>query len=182
MSESRKVPLYDQNGLDEFYERFFDEMRPKVMKLAFSYVKDHRTSEDITQEVFLKCYKNIGTFRGDASISTWIYSITANVCKDHLRSYTVRNIICDDTLMERTSHPESVLNQLLEEDERQWLKRVVTTLPAKYSEIIQLYYFEELTIHQIATSLQINENTTRTRLRRAREALRCELEADLNRY
>lgn len=58
----------------------------KVYLLAYSYVKDKGLAEDIAQEVFIKCYKSLNHFRGDAQITSWIYRITVNTAKDFLRS------------------------------------------------------------------------------------------------
>ncbi|MGG1677822.1 sigma-70 family RNA polymerase sigma factor [Neobacillus sp. NRS-1170] len=58
----------------------------KVYLLAYSYVKDRGLAEDISQEVFIKCYKSLNQFRGESQISSWIYRITVNTAKDMLRS------------------------------------------------------------------------------------------------
>ncbi|WP_369385783.1 sigma-70 family RNA polymerase sigma factor [Mesobacillus boroniphilus] len=70
-----------------------DEYGDKIIRLAYTYVRSHQAAEDITQEVFLKCYEKMHLFRGDSSYKTWLYKITVNKCKDYLKSWSYKNII-----------------------------------------------------------------------------------------
>ncbi|MBM6617924.1 sigma-70 family RNA polymerase sigma factor [Bacillus sp. RD4P76] len=149
-----------------------DAMGTKVMRLAFTYVKDEKISEDITQEVFLRCYKHIDQFRGDASIKTWIYTITANLCKDYLRSWSYRRLFTFERLDIESTSITSVLDYVLDTYEKRNLANAVLQLPIKYREVIILHYYEDYSVHEIKDILQLNEDTIRTRLRRAREKLK----------
>ena len=63
-----------------------------VLRMAYSYVKDYDTAEDIFQEVFIKVNANLAAFRGESSIKTWLLRITVNACKDYLKSAYSRRV------------------------------------------------------------------------------------------
>jgi len=77
------------NQLDKTKEALFEEVMQaylkKVLRLVYLIVKDQSSAEDITQEVFLKAYKNLRSFREESSMQTWIYRIAVNEAKKHLR-------------------------------------------------------------------------------------------------
>ncbi|MFS1518831.1 sigma-70 family RNA polymerase sigma factor [Bacillus sp. SCS-151] len=64
-----------------------------VLRVAFTYVKDKQLAEDLSQEVFIRCYQSIHHFENRSSYKTWIYRITVNCCKDYVKSWSFRNII-----------------------------------------------------------------------------------------
>lgn len=71
---------------DLLFEEWMNVYGTDVLRTAFFYVKDYSTAEDIFQEVFFKTYKKMNTYRGAASIKTWIVKITVNQCKDYFKS------------------------------------------------------------------------------------------------
>lgn len=64
----------------------------ELVRLAFSYVKDTESAKDMVQNTFIKCYKNLDSFRFDAQIKTWLYRITINECKDYLKSWNYKMV------------------------------------------------------------------------------------------
>jgi RNA polymerase sigma factor (sigma-70 family) len=64
----------------------------QILHLSYSYVRDRQTAEDLTQEIFVKCYEKLHTFNGNSSIETWLYRIAANHCKDYLKSWQFRRV------------------------------------------------------------------------------------------
>ncbi|KAA0547001.1 sigma-70 family RNA polymerase sigma factor [Bacillus sp. BGMRC 2118] len=157
---------------EEIFSELIDVMGTKIMRLAFTYVKDEKIAEDITQEVFLRCYKHIDQFRGEASIKTWIYTITVNLCKDYLRSWSYRKLFTFEKVDKEHTSQNSVLDYVLDTLEKKNLAHAVLQLPVKYREVIILHYYEDYTVHEMKDILQLNEDTIRTRLRRAREKLK----------
>ncbi|WP_099157451.1 sigma-70 family RNA polymerase sigma factor [Virgibacillus ndiopensis] len=156
------------NGLMNDYSQ-------KVYLLAYSYVKDHGLAEDVAQEVFIKCYRHIGKYRGEASISSWIYRITANTSKDFLRKKKFMNLIYPRQFFEDFRRSESSEEIFLKQNRKEQVLQTIFTLPIKYREILVLYYFQELTLEEIVKALNINSNTVRTRLSRGRDRLKQKL-------
>lgn len=144
----------------------------KVYLLAYSYVKDKGIAEDIAQEVFIKCYKSLNHFRGDAQITSWIYRITVNTAKDFLRSKSFNILKYPKSFFENITKSETPEDVVLQQDQREAVLQTVLSLPTKYREIIILYYFQDEKMEDIAEILKLNLNTVKTRLSRARAKLK----------
>lgn len=162
------------NNVEEDLEVILEEIMitygDELTRLAFTYVKDIETAKDIVQTVFLKCYTHLGTFKGDSKLKTWLYRITINKCKDYVRSSYFRRFQLFDKHTEsktKLSTEEEVIKLTTQIE----VKKVVLSLSSKYSEVLLLYYYEDLAMEEIADILQISRNTVKTRLRRGREKL-----------
>ncbi|RDI45420.1 sigma-70 family RNA polymerase sigma factor [Falsibacillus pallidus] len=147
-----------------------------VYLLAYSIVKDKDLAEDISQEVFLKCYRYMDRFRNDSSIKTWIYRITVNTSKDYIRKKGFSLLQFPLTLLDTFKKSASSEVEVLKMDEKERLLQLVLSLPQKYREVIILHYFQDLKIIEAADALQLNENTVKTRLARGRALLRDKIE------
>jgi len=146
-----------------------------VMNLTYSYVHNYHQAQDIVQDVFLKAFLKKDSFRGQSSVKTWLLSITANRCKDYLRSWTVKHVIHDENPLIQKSSPtdtEVEVIRVLENDE---VWRAVTLLPIKYREVIVLFYQRDLNIQEVADVLNVSESNVRTRLHRGRGLLKQQL-------
>ena len=132
------------------------------------YVKNESTAEDIVQDVFIQFFKTFEQYEKRAHVKTYLTKITINKCYDYLRSFTSRKNIWLKLLSQK--NPQSYeIESTIEQSE---LMRHVLALPMKYREMIVLYYYEDLTTAEIATLLNLSDNTVKTRLRRAREKLK----------
>lgn len=140
-----------------------------VIRLAYTYVKQKQIAEDISQEVFISCYQNLGKFNNQSSYKTWLYRITINKCKDYLKSWNKRKVIPVDH-----SNMENIMTHFVVENvdldrELFWL---VMKLPIKHREVIILHYYEDQSIKEISEIIHINESTVKTRIHRARQKLK----------
>ncbi|WP_274307573.1 sigma-70 family RNA polymerase sigma factor [Solibacillus daqui] len=136
------------------YETIIDELMTNygqdILQLVMQYVHNRNVAEDLTQEIFMKCYKALPTFHFNSSLKTWLWRIAINHAKDYLKSWYVRNVETNN------------------ED--------LFALPVKYREVIYLCYYEEQPMKEIADVLQLNESTVKTRLRKAKQLLKKRLE------
>ncbi len=144
----------------------------KVYLLAYSYVKDKGLAEDIAQEVFIKCYKSLHHFRGDSQITSWIYRITVNTAKDFLRSKSFNILKYPKIFFENITKTESPEDVVIQQEQREAVLQTVLGLSTKYREVIILYYFQDEKMEDIAEILNMNLNTVKTRLSRARSMLK----------
>lgn len=156
-------------------EQMIDRFGSKVLKLAYYYVRNYSDAEDIMQEVFLRAYQNISSFRGESACFTWIYRITVNLCKDYLLRQGRRQTLplYEDACAVSLSEQE----QLFEAAEGGEVFSIVMELPLKYRAVIALYYFDEMTVKQIANALKLSECNVRARLSRGRKLLKETLSA-----
>ncbi|MGF2616526.1 sigma-70 family RNA polymerase sigma factor [Rossellomorea vietnamensis] len=167
----------EKSKRDSLLEQIMAEYGDELVRLAYSYVKDADIAKDITQNAFVKCYKKLDSFRGDSKMKTWLYRITINECKDHLKSWNHKKVQVMDYIQENTkSLLPSAETTVLKEAKNQEIKNIVLSLPKKYREVLYLYYYDSLNIEEVAEVTDLGVNTVKTRLRRAKERLRIKLE------
>jgi RNA polymerase sigma-70 factor (ECF subfamily) len=144
----------------------------KIMRVVYLIVGDYYLAEEITQEVFVKAYNSLNTFRGEASAYTWLYRIAINHSKNQLRRKN-RVRFLPLSLEEDT---EDIISEPLEEKVLkvslgETIKTCIQELPLKYREAIILYYFEDMKVKDIAQVLRQPEGTVKSKLSRGRELL-----------
>jgi RNA polymerase sigma-70 factor, ECF subfamily len=147
-----------------------------VLQLVFSYVHDKSVAEDLTQEIFVKCYKNLHTYNRKSKLKTWLWRIAINHSKDYLKSwYNTKVIVADTDFSSSGSMGKSVEESVIQKEVDIELAEAVMQLPVQYREVIYLYYFEEMQIKEIAKATEQKSNTVKTRLRRAKSMLKEQL-------
>lgn len=145
----------------------------QILHLSYSYVMNRQTAEDLTQEIFVKCYEKLHTFKGDSSLETWLYRIAVNHCKDYLRSWQFRKVSATDYISSFFSSNEAPAEQeYFAKAEQAGIRDAVFRLPVKYREIIFLYYFKEYSQKEISDICHVNLNTVKARMARGRELLK----------
>lgn len=142
-----------------------------LLKIAYLYVKDWQISEDIVQDVFLIYYEKIEQFEERSSLKTYLVRITINKCKDYLKSWRYRKLSLTNIFF-GTKKDDS---PLIKQEECLHIADAVLHLPLHLREVIIHYYYDELSVLEIAVLLSLSDNTVKTRLRRARQLLKKEL-------
>lgn len=155
-------------------EHVMDKYGEHLLKMAYFYLRDREMAKDIVQEVFISFYEK-SNYQEQGKLRAYLTKLTVNRCKDHLRSWSFRNLKFKNHWTE-TIHIEH--DRLIIQEEQAIMAIAVLTLPVKYREIILFYYYEELTMKEIASFLKISENTVKTRMLKARKLLKDELPAD----
>lgn len=150
-------------------DHLMNEHSSYLVRIAYLYVKDWSAAEDVVQEVFVTYFQKSDQFRNEASIKTYLTKMTANRAKDYLRSWKHKKDVVFETIF---SSSKSTEQQLLEQEQLASLETNLFKLPLKYREPLLLYYYDEQSIAEIAEFLQLNENTVKTRLRRAKLQLK----------
>lgn len=160
---------------EEIIEHLMTLYTNKVYLLAYSFVKNHGNAEDITQDVFIKCYKNLGKYRGDAVISTWIYRITVNTAKDFLHKNKLTYLIHPVKYITNLVNDHTPEQAFIQKDQKEQILQAIFSLQIKYREILILYYFHDQKIAEISKTLHVNANTVKSRLVRGRRKLKQKL-------
>ncbi|MCT2536855.1 sigma-70 family RNA polymerase sigma factor [Aquibacillus koreensis] len=158
-----------------FIEQLIDDHAKSLINFCYTYVKDWGTAEDLVQDTLIKAYKKMHNLKDLQQSKTWLYSISANTCKDYLRKEASRkrlftNLI--EKLFKSSQVPVEVEDELINKEEANSIEELVLDLPIKYREIIFLYYYKELPTPEIAELLQVSQSTVRTRLVRGRDLLK----------
>jgi RNA polymerase sigma-70 factor (ECF subfamily) len=170
-------------------ERAFQDLvrlyQHKVYNLVYRMLGNREEAEDAAQEVFVTVFKSIDTFRGDSKFSTWLYRVAANQCKNRLkylgrRSYKATGAF-DETaerdlqaaqpsaLVPHIEGPEKVLEGLQME---KLLQEGIALLDEEQRMVVVLRDVEELSYQEIASITGLPEGTVKSRLHRARMALK----------
>ena len=143
-----------------------------VINLAYAYLRNYHLAQDVSQDVFLRAYTRYESFRGDSSVKTWLLSITANRCKDYLRSWATRHEVMEEGILDYEASEFSTEREVEERLQRDSLWATVHSLPVKYREVLILYYQRGLSGQEIAQILDTSEQNVRTRLHRGRQLLK----------
>lgn len=172
----------DKAEKDSILEKVMMEYGNELVRMAFSYVKDTEIAKDMVQNTFIKCYKNLESFRYDAQIKTWLYRITINECKDYLKSWNYKMVQVKSFINETAkSILPSVEKTVMDKYNNKEMKDTIISLPKEYREVVYLYYYDSLKTEEIAKVLDIPVNTVKTRLRRAKQRLQSMIkEAELS--
>jgi RNA polymerase sigma factor (sigma-70 family) len=151
-------------------EEIITEHGDYLLRVAYLYVKNSATAEDIVQDVFIAFYEKQDQYRGEASLRTYLVKMTVNRSHDYLRSWKNKRIMLIEKVTGKVTR-HSPERAMLEKVEKRELVDALFTLSVAYREVLILYYFEEMTTVEIAKLLVCPEATIRTRLQRARKQL-----------
>ncbi|WP_413465991.1 sigma-70 family RNA polymerase sigma factor [Metabacillus litoralis] len=178
MEESMTQDLIT-NDREILLDDLMDKYGNSILQLAYFYVGNKEVAEDLTQEIFVKCYQKLDQYQKKSSIKTWLWKIAINHCKDYLRSWHYKHIVVSNEQDLHTSSQENeVEHQVIQKYEDEQLVKTVFRLPDTYKEVIFLFYFEERSIKEISNLINVNQNTIKTRLKRAKEMLKECLEVE----
>jgi RNA polymerase sigma-70 factor (ECF subfamily) len=155
------VSVLDNTGLQRLMEAYGDD----VWNYAYFICKRRDLADDIAQEVFIKAYRNIGSFRGECTVKTWLLKITRNTAYSYRRKSLFRKVV----LLEFISgvHP-SAESEFLDRHLTDELWGIVLLLPMPYREVLILHALHGLSMEEIADALGIPEGTVKSRLHRGR--------------
>lgn len=173
--EVKPVPFsqdIEQERATRDLAHWMDAYGQDVIHLAYMYLQNHHAAEDVAQDVFLRAYTKWDSFRGQSSVKTWLLSITANRCKDELRSWAAKHEVKDETHIATGVAQANTENDVVDKLENNDLWQAVASLPVKYRDVIVLFYQQELSGAEIAEVLNSTEQSVRTRLYRGRTLLK----------
>ncbi|KPV58182.1 RNA polymerase sigma70 factor [Paenibacillus sp. A3] len=142
-----------------------------VWNYAYSITRKWDQADDITQEVFIKVYRNLSTFRSESSVKTWLLAITRNMTLDYRKAAFYRKVTLVDFIASRGEYEQTaasteheVLNKMAVNE--MW--DMVLKLPVKYREVLILYAHHQLSMKEMAEVLGVSEGTIKSRLFHAR--------------
>jgi len=162
--------------------RVVEEASPHIERQVMRYGLGHDEQRDLVQTTLMQVLRRLGSFRGESSFSTWLFRVTTNEALMMLRSQRRRRARVADVDFDvaTASHADESAPPDARLDARTARVRVATALaalPADYREVVVAHYHEDLGLQEIAERLRISESAVRSRLHRARAALRTLLDA-----
>lgn len=159
--------LAQSSDKNEILRDLMDHYGNDVWNYAFFLTGRYDQSDDIFQDVFIKAYQHLFSFRGESSVKTWLLSITRNTVKDQRKSAWARRVLLMASIRRKetvSSTEKEVLSRMVGGD----VWRAVMDLPEKLRESLLLYAHHQLSIAEISVMLGISQGTVKSRLSRAR--------------
>lgn len=153
------------------FQEMMEQHGDYLVRLAYVYVKEWATAEDIVQDVFVKFYETSSKFEQRATLKTYLSKMTIHKSCDYIRSVKGRFQILRKYWHPQT-HQEGLEKEMLDKFMQNSVAANVFSLPLKYREVIVLYYYDDMTSREIANLLNLSENTVKTRLKRAKAQLK----------
>ena len=174
--EERELVRLAQSGAEAAFEELVRRHQQRVFALVGSILRKQEDVEDIAQQVFLKVYLSIKKFDQRAAFSTWLYKITVNECWDYLRKKKVRPLVYESDLSEEQV---SRLDGIISADRmapgpserlevKNLLEQMLDKLPEQDRQLLVLKEVEGFSVQELAEILNLNVNTVKVRLFRAR--------------
>src|SRR5438445_9866735 len=165
----RIVQAGDFSPASEIYDRYSS----RIYNFAYRFLKNSEAAEDATQEVFVKMLKHANQFHGDAKLSTWLFSITANWCRDYLRKADNKAKEAEDVLISLPAPAELSPERMLERREsEQRIQKALAVITPEQREAILLSRYQGLSYAEIAQISGCSEGAVKTRVFRAMETLK----------
>jgi RNA polymerase sigma-70 factor (ECF subfamily) len=134
----------DMTAFDELMIRY----ERQIYRVCYRFVQNREDAMDLAQEVFIKAFEHLGSFRRESSLKTWLYRIAVNHCINHVKKQSHEFVEVTDSI---GSVRASVQSQLEDREQREHFRRLVKQLPPKQKAILELRINEQLSYEEIAT-------------------------------
>ncbi|MFC1641471.1 sigma-70 family RNA polymerase sigma factor [Myxococcota bacterium] len=183
-----RLLAHDEQAFNQLVEAY----QHRIFRLLHRMLGRRDEAEDVAQEVFVQVFKAIGQFRGDSKLSTWLYRIAVNVCKNRLKYWSRRHDSAQDELdamVERAclsqakgaayggvAQPDQMVEGYQLE---QIVIRSLTEIEPEFREVLVLRDVEDLSYEEIGDITGLAEGTVKSRIHRARNALKAKVEEAL---
>jgi RNA polymerase sigma-70 factor, ECF subfamily len=153
-----RVYIEHKYAVEEF-PSILAQYQDKVFRLACGMLGDEAQAEDVAQETFVRVWKGLGKFRGESSLSTWIFTIARRACLDALKRR--KKTVCLDEVVERPRVDRELLD----------IDALLQELPEREREAVVLFYLEDRSYEEVARTMETPMGTVKTLLFRARKQM-----------
>ena len=185
--DEQELILKAKNGDMAAFEQLVAIHQQKIYTVAFRILENPEDAADVAQEALVRIYRSLHNFKGDSSLSTWIYRITVNLCKDALRK---RGCVLTQSLDSSINEDKNSLfpqipdgkplpeEQYEQRELKHYLEKFIAELSPDYRMVIIMREQMDLSYEEISQQLEISLGTVKSRLNRARRILRERIIAD----
>lgn len=162
----RRIARRDATAVPVFFARH----NVRVYRFIVRLVRNEAVAEELTSEVFLQVWRNAPSFEGRSTATTWLLSIARNLALSHLRKRSEINVD-DESVPEPADDADSPEIEVAKRDKADLMRACIDRLSPDHREIIDLVYYQELSVKEAGEVLEIPENTVKTRMFYARKQL-----------
>jgi RNA polymerase sigma-70 factor (ECF subfamily) len=180
-----------KKGETKYFAEIINKYKKVVFGHTYNFLRNKEEAEDATQEIFVSVFNNLGHFRGDSKLSTWIYRITVNTCKNKLKQLKrLKANFNEEFYEDGAEEKESMVNLIKEKEEKEPDKAFVSDevrktvygrideLTEEQKQVILLRDVDGLSYDEIGSILKLSVSAVKSKLFRARENLREKLQKD----
>ncbi len=171
-----------QKGDGAAFDSLVGYCAQRLFNLAFRMLGNREDADDVTQEAFMRIYQALPRFKWDASINSWMYRITANLCYDELKRRKKRPLSFTDITGEDENEPEFTAENsdpadlIIKSADSQIVQQAINELSPESRMIIVMFDVQGMSYIEIADIMKLNMGTVKSRLNRARHTLREKIE------
>jgi RNA polymerase sigma factor (sigma-70 family) len=162
--DDQELMVRIRDGDQNSYIELVNSYKKKIIALCYSYTEDSYEAEDLSQDVLVTFYKNIVKFRGECSVSTYLYKIAVSKCIDFKRKRTIKAMLFDGFYSEKEKSEDL--------DEKIYIRQCISKLPKNIKTPIVLYYYVGLDQKEIGEILNISSRAVEGRIYRGKQILR----------
>ena len=175
MTTDQETSIVNQiiGGDTQAFAILVDSYKNLVFTLAIRMLKNREEAEEVSQDTFIKVYKALPKFKGDSKLSTWVYKVAYNTCLDRIKKNKKRyNEVAIDSFKDyQIKTIDNALDAMEIAEQQQTIQDCLQQLASKDSFLLTLFYFEELSLEEISKVVNMEANTVKVNIHRARKRL-----------
>jgi RNA polymerase sigma-70 factor (ECF subfamily) len=154
-SDEQELIREFKRGNEQAFNHLVLRYREKVYWIVRRMISDHDEADDIAQNVFIKAYQSLHSFKGNSSFYTWLYRITINLTLNEIRRKKIRQIFSleRDAPVQIASRDDLPLERMEKEERQLLIRQAIDRLPEKQKKVFVLRYYEELPYEEISKIL-----------------------------
>jgi RNA polymerase sigma factor (sigma-70 family) len=158
-------------GNSELFEQIVLEYQNLIFTICFNIVNNYNDAENIAQETFLTAFRSLPDYHG-GSFKSWICRIAANKAIDFKRKHA--KLIYEDfeSYEAKTPNGDSLEEKYEQKERKEKVDNILSVIPVKYTLVIKAFYYDQLTVKEIARQMKLPEKTVATRLYRGKKIIR----------
>lgn len=173
--DNRQLVSQFKAGSDAAFKELFDRFNKRLLYVAQGIVSEYGLAEDIVQDIFWKLWDRREYFSDVQSIKAFLYLSVKNACRNHYKHAKVVEKYL--TRQENPVENDAILSKIIEAEVMESLYHAIEKLPTGCREVVNLRYFEGMSIQEVAEQLNISVNTVKTQKMRALKSLRWQLKS-----
>ncbi|WP_159950755.1 RNA polymerase sigma factor [Polaribacter septentrionalilitoris] len=161
------------NGDTNAFAYLVDNYKGMIYTLAYKMTKSREEAEEISQDTFIKAYRNLSKFKGDSKFSTWLYRIGYHASLDAIKKNKKSNntFEINEVTFNQIKSVEDVLEGIERKERAEILDKCLTQLPEDECSMIWMFYYDELSLKEIIEVTQLSQANVKVKLHRARKRL-----------
>lgn len=161
------------NGDTNAFAYLVDTYKNMVFSLAYKMTKNREEAEEISQDTFIKAYKNLAKFKGDSKFSTWLYRIAYHACLDAIKKNKKNNntFEINEITFNQIKSVDDILQGIERKERATIMNDCLLKLPQDERSLIWMFYYDELSLKEIIEVTKLSEANIKVKLHRARKKL-----------